>query len=164
TPMEYGIGESEAKRKATAFYGGRERGSNTKTVHCVVRWPGHGDPNASIDWHHLDERKPRWWDYVNIFPLSSDLNGAIERRRWKELALELRPSVLDAKARAHYQNGRFSFGYGCARLGCFLTVPHREDAALGIGIAYDLCVQFASFALLDFIGNKEYVGLYSFTP
>jgi hypothetical protein len=106
-----------------------------------------GEPRPN--WHHLDEAKPRWWDYRNIVPITWDLNNAIDKRQHRLLPTALWPPTLEDKCREHFRRWRFAQGYACARLGSFLMMPTRHDAALEFGRDPDLAIAFCASALVN---------------
>ena len=113
-------GEHKAKRLARQFYAV----GPSLVVRCVVT------ANMRPNWHHLDEAKPRWWDYRNIVPITGDLNDAIDKRQHRYLPTELWPGTLEDKGREHFRYWRFAHGYACARLGSFLMMPNFMSASL----------------------------------
>lgn len=134
-------GESQAVSIATKFYGAYSGGR------WVLRCAVNGTERPS--WHHLDEKKPRCWHQFNIIPLSQDLNLKLDSRTTQPLPVDLRPGILAEKARDHFEKGNLSLGYACARLGAFLAVPPRGDAATGFGPDPDKAAEFCAYALIN---------------
>lgn len=133
-------GEKQAKDQAYHFY--RQRRGDWNLL-CVLT------DEERPDWHHLDEKKPKWWHFLNIIPIARSLNDQLDKRESWGLPLDLQPDILRAKARDHYMNARYPQGYACARLGSFLMMPSRKDSAAGYGLDPDKSLEFSAYALIN---------------
>lgn len=89
-------------------------GRSTDTTHyCVV------SDEAGAELHHLHEARSESRDPFKFVPISSDLNGKIERRDsafTEELGMR-----LVARARDQHALGNFGRAYGCSILGVWLA-------------------------------------------
>jgi len=134
-------GESKGRRLTSKFYRHPTKTGGFEVL-CVVT-------NGKYVYHHLDEQKPKNWQYTNIIPIRDELNSAIQNRSNSSLPLELDHRVLAAKSSQHWSKGSFPQGYACSRLGAFLMMPHRNDVILEFGRDPDKSLDFCVNALIN---------------